>query len=229
MTETFRHDTRNAKPLKPLLLLSAMKGKIHIMGLAKDLKNVRFSRLVANKCIGVAPSRKMLWECLCDCGKIVVTESSSLINGNTKSCGCLQKEVARESLLATTKTHGDTVKGVTTSEYRAWQSMRQRCMNPNQHSFRLWGGRGITICDRWSDFSNFLSDMGRKPSPRHSIDRINNDGNYEPSNCRWATQKEQIANRRPFRRRVRNSEGVLVYAEPRSLPHIGSTPQILPE
>lgn len=86
-----------------------------------------------------------------------------------------------------------------TAEYRAWIMLRQRCHNPRARKFPDYGGRGIRVCERWMDFAAFLADMGPKPSPAHSIDRVNNDGNYEPGNCRWATPKEQSNNRRPRR------------------------------
>lgn len=88
------------------------------------------------------------------------------------------------------------------SEYRTWSSMRSRCRNPKSQDYAMYGGRGIAVCERWNSFAAFLSDMGQKPTPKHSIDRIDGDGNYEPSNCRWATPKEQASNWRYRNRRL---------------------------
>lgn len=94
------------------------------------------------------------------------------------------------------KKHGHTVNGKWTPEYRTWNAMVIRCTKPNAINWERYGGRGIRVCERWRTFANFLADMGLKPTPQHSIDRVNNDGNYEPTNCRWATRLEQRHNRR---------------------------------
>jgi hypothetical protein len=116
------------------------------------------------------------WNCVCVCGKEVVRSVDQLTPRS--SCGC---ERIR---------HG----GVGSPEYRAWQHMKERCLNPSDPRYHRYGGRGITVCERWLDFSNFIADMGPRPSPSHSLDRINNDGSYELANCRWATRKEQQQN-----------------------------------
>lgn len=130
---------------------------------------------------------QITWLCLCDCGREKVVRGISLRKGITKSCGCLRTKTITDF----NTTHG----GRNLAEYGIWQHMLNRCRNKNVPEYRLYGGKGISVCDRWQDFKNFIDDMGSRPSKNHSIDRKNVDGNYEPSNCRWATSKEQQRNR----------------------------------
>ena len=155
-----------------------------------DLTGQRFGRLVAVKRVAaLRKSKEAWWKCHCDCGNTKETTSRYLRTGIAKSCGCFASEVTAERNRQGTK-HGEAAR--VTPEYRAWASMKSRCYNEKCAGFKLWGGRGIIVCDRWlQSFDAFLADVGRRPSSRHSIDRINNDGNYEPGNVRWATQSEQ--------------------------------------
>lgn len=124
------------------------------------------------------------WLCECDCGKTTVVEGYRLQSGVTRSCGCLRGDTHRR--------HGKRQ----TATYKAWLTTKQRCSNPRNQDYRLYGGRGVKMCERWLKFANFLADMGERPNGL-TLDRFpNNDGNYEPGNCRWATQKQQAATRR---------------------------------
>jgi hypothetical protein len=140
--------------------------------------------------------RSRVWLCRCVCGNLTSVQSRYLNSGNTKSCGCLDLDRKKKIV------HGESNSRMTL-EYRAWISMKGRCYNKNHHKYPDYGGRGIRVCARWrTSYENFLEDMGRKPSRNHSLDRFpNNDGNYEPSNCRWATPKQQRANQRPRRKK----------------------------
>jgi hypothetical protein len=148
----------------------------------------------------VIPSRNShsLWFCKCVCGNTVIVERSNL-GTNTNSCGCLQRELLSQRSKRLMTIHGESRPGCMTDEYRCWAAMRQRCLNQNHTGYSGYGGRGIKICARWSSYINFLKDMGRKPGPDYSIDRINVNGNYEPLNCRWANHSEQMCNRRPYK------------------------------
>ena len=144
-----------------------------------SLDGERFSRLVVT---GQADNGHD-WVCICDCGNKTITNTRNLRSGNTTSCGCMRGAPR----------HGHA--GVRSKTYSAWASMLSRCSNPRTHNFHRWGGRGISVCERWRVFDNFLADMGEAPVGK-SIDRFpDRNGNYEPNNCRWATQHEQIANR----------------------------------
>lgn len=136
---------------------------------------------------------KAHWRCRCTCGVEKVVLGGNLIRGKSISCGCFKDE----KLAAKLTTHGDLRGGKLTPEYRTWLNIIQRCHNPKNTYFRIYGGRGIAVCDRWlSSFENFLADMGRRPSGAASIDRINNDDGYKPGNCRWATPLQQARNNR---------------------------------
>jgi hypothetical protein len=145
----------------------------------------------------VAATRKYdkpAWLCLCDCGKNHVVKNADL--RNTKSCGCLRIDLGKSK-----QTHGM----LRSPEYEAWHAMKQRCTNPKNKAYANYGGRGIEVCDRWMSFENFYADMGPRPLGM-SLDRIDNDGPYNPKNCRWATTVQQGNNRRSNKRFVVNGE-----------------------
>lgn len=136
------------------------------------------------------------WKCVCKCGKIVSLRAATLRYGSTKSCGCLNSKMTtkRNKILK----HGKT----DTSIYRTWINIRARCENKNSSNYKHYGGRGITICKEWNSFENFYKDMGDRPSPTLTIDRIDNDKGYFPQNCRWATKSQQRINQRPKQRKT---------------------------
>lgn len=161
-----------------------------------DVTGQRFGRLTVTRMARLRG--RSYCHCLCACGETAVIRWSSISRGDTCSCGCIVSETARITSLR----HGDCI-GKPTTEWVAWKSMHQRCTDQNCENWPRYGGRGISVCERWNSFAHFLADMGRKPSGAHSLDRYpNNNGNYELSNCRWATASEQARNRRPRARRA---------------------------
>lgn len=155
----------------------------------KDLTGLRFDRLIViSEAKKIAP-KKTRWNCLCDCGNYKEVDARHLISCKIRSCGCFRSENSSKANL----THGFTTNYNQPPEYRAWRAMKTRCYSKNNKDYKNWGGRGIKVCDRWlNSFEFFLEDMGERPTKSHSLDRYPNiNGDYEPSNCRWATTKQQ--------------------------------------
>lgn len=152
------------------------------------IQGQRFGRLVATAPTGERQHRAVVWLALCDCGAQVRVQASRLVSGETRSCGCLRRDVAK---LAgeRARTHGLS----RTSTYNIWWSMRDRCENPARKDYLRYGGAGVTVCERWGKFANFLADMGERPHGM-TLDRIDGSKGYCKENCRWATVKEQNRN-----------------------------------
>lgn len=157
----------------------------------RNLAGLKFGRFTVLRFAMIRGNRNAYWVCRCDCGIEKAVGSRHLMNGRTKSCGCLNREYAARAGRAN-RTHGRTG----STEYRIWAAMLQRCGNPNSPRYEDYGGRGITVCSRWNSFSSFYADMGPRPSKHLSLDRIKNHLGYYPGNCRWATRSQQHRNSR---------------------------------
>ena len=169
-----------------------------------DISGQRFGRVVATS-INKRDAKHSYWNYLCDCGSVGVTTMNALRRGLVVSCGCFRKEFCAKKATS----HGDTAGGEMSTEYRIWAAMKRRCDNKNRPEWPNYGGRGISYCERWAKFENFLEDMGRRPH-KHSIDRIDNDGNYSKDNCRWATTADQMNNTRANRYVIFKGDKILL-------------------
>lgn len=182
-----RESVKRPRNLPSSVAPGQVYGRLTVLGLTSDRKN-------RNRC----------WRCRCVCGAEVTVTTQSLRTGDSgkgrRSCGCLFREHATGPLKTQAITHGMAVydaNGRRPPEYTTWANMLQRCNNPKSSFYKDYGGRGVSVCERWHTFEIFFSDMGSRPSSKHSIDRIDVNGNYEPANCRWTTADVQASNKRP--------------------------------
>jgi len=155
----------------------------------KDITGTIFGRLIAISPTDQRKNESIVWKCRCSCNKIVFVSSSSLVRGDTRSCGCIRTELLRSGVIR--RTHGQR----RTPLYWVWTTMKARCFNRKNHKFPRYGGRGITVDNKWLKFENFYKDMAKTYKRGLQIDRINNNGNYNKLNCRWTTSKVNNNNR----------------------------------
>lgn len=174
-----------------------------------DIGGLRFGKLIALDCGREAG--KLRWICRCDCGNVAFARPDRLANGQQHACKECSKEGKGALISRAVTKHGGASRGGCTKEYRAWASMIRRCEYPSQRTYKNYGGRGITVCAEWRcDFSAFLRDVGLAPSDKHTVDRVDTNGNYEPGNVRWATRREQDLNRRNTVRIVVDGESMTI-------------------
>ena len=170
-----------------------------------ELTGRTVGRLTVIRRYGHTSWGEVAWLCLCQCGRETTVAGKGLRKATTRSCGCLANEL---TAVRSTK-HGATARGEWSSEYMSWVAMKDRCFNAHHRQYADYGGRGITVCDAWrQSFATFLANMGPKPTPAHTIDRIDPDGSYVPGNCRWATRAVQNANQRRHIRAPARARGI---------------------
>ena len=162
-----------------------------------DLSGQRFSRLTVVEIIGRYKNGDGIWKCVCDCGKTVNVLSGNLKQKNTKSCGCFHSEISSNTYKSINYRHGMTNSKI----WRTWKSMNDRCSTYSK-DFANYLGRGIDVCERWKNFENFAADVSQPENENLSLDRIDNNQGYKPGNVRWATAKQQAANRRPRKQKI---------------------------